>query len=81
MDARRIDRDWELEEMRANLRNWDIRDIITILGESDVLEVMGVKRCLEFVQAVGLGPASEDRRFVRRQVKFMASGYECLERD
>lgn len=79
MDARRIDRDWELEEIRANLRNWNIRDIITLLGESDVLEAMGVERCWEFIETVSLGPASADRAWVRKQVKFLAASLECGE--
>lgn len=87
MDARRIDlpsspiggQDWELEELRANLRNWDIRDIVTLLGESDVLEVIGVERCWEFIETVSLGPASAERAFVRKHVRFLAASLECVE--
>jgi hypothetical protein len=67
----------KLAHIRATLRQFDLSDIITILGESDVLEVIGVERCLEFVQAVGFGPAGEDKRRCRERVAELAYAFEC----
>jgi hypothetical protein len=63
--------------IRDMLRLFDLKDIITCLGESDVLDTIGVKRCLEFVQAVGFGPAGEDKRFCRKRVAELAYSFEC----
>jgi hypothetical protein len=67
----------KMAHIRSVLRQFDLQDIITVLGESDVLDHIGVKRCLEFVQAVGFGPAGEDKRFCRERVATLAYSFEC----
>jgi hypothetical protein len=67
----------KMAHIRSVLRTFDLTDIIACLGESDVLEVIGVKRCLEFVQTVGFGPAGEDKRFCRERVAELAYAFEC----
>jgi hypothetical protein len=67
--------------LKERLMDYDIADIVTAVGTSDILEVIGAERCLEFVQAVAFGPASESRRLVRNRVRALSSGLECLEVD
>jgi hypothetical protein len=67
----------KLAHIRAVLREFDLSDIITILGESDLLEHIGIKRCLEYVQAIGFGPAGEDKRLCRERVAELAYSFEC----
>lgn len=69
--------DRKMAYIRSVCLEFDLSDIITVLGESDVLEVIGIQRCLEFVQAVGLGPAGEDKRFCRERVAELAYCFTC----
>jgi hypothetical protein len=62
--------------IRSVLLELDLGDIITVLGESDVLEHIGIRRCLEFVQAVGFGPAGKAKRLCRERVAELASSFE-----
>jgi hypothetical protein len=62
--------------LKECLGHYDISQIIDVLGESDVLEVIGIKRCLEYVQAVGFGPVGHDKRFCRERVQELAVNFE-----
>jgi hypothetical protein len=66
----------DCEALRDFLRDYDLPKIIAVLGRSDVLEVIGVERVLEYVQAVGSNPiSSPDRRFCRDRVKELADNW------
>jgi hypothetical protein len=54
-----------------------VQGMVTVLGESDVLECIGIKRTLEYVQAIGFGPVGPDRRFCRERVAGLAYSFEC----
>jgi hypothetical protein len=67
----------ELRELRVRLREFDLSEVITLLGESDVLECIGVKRQLDYIQKIGFGPVGAERRFVRERVGELAVSFEC----
>jgi hypothetical protein len=69
----------KLDYIKGTLIKFDLSDIITVLGESDLLECIGVKRCLDYVQLVGFGPPGEDRRTCRERVAELAYSFECDE--
>jgi hypothetical protein len=74
--ARRLGRE-EIQVLREQLRDWDLKDIITVLGEGDVLEVIGVERQLEYIQSVGFGSVGEGKRLVRERVAELAYSFKC----
>lgn len=67
----------EIQALREQLRDWNLIDIITVCGESDLLEVMGVERCLDYIQCIGFGPVGEDKRVVRERVAELAYAFDC----
>lgn len=60
------------------LRDYNHADIIEVLGESDLLEAIGVERQLAYCEAVALGPPAPDRQFVRARI---AAIFTRMERD
>jgi hypothetical protein len=69
------------EHLRGFLRDYNHADVIAALGEGDLLESIGIEQILDYVQSVGYGPASPERRFCRQRVIELGNGFECLRRD
>jgi hypothetical protein len=84
-----MDMEWTVERieeersttLRDFLRDYDHADVIAALGQSDLLEAMGVEDILAYIQAVAFGPPSASRRFVRERVRALGSSLGCLECD
>jgi hypothetical protein len=68
-------------QLRVILRAFDLSQVIAVLGKRDVLECIGVKRCLDYIQHVGFGPVGTDRGYCRARVGVLASSFGCEDAD
>lgn len=66
-------------EMKDFLRDYNHADVIAALGRSDLLEAIGAEDILAYIQAIGFGSPSPDRKLIRTWVCSLASSFECLE--
>jgi hypothetical protein len=69
----------DLEALRDSLRDYNHADVIWALGLGDLLESIGCDELMDYIQSVGFGPATAERRKVRQRVVALAASFECLE--